>query len=73
MLRAVQFYLRAHDMDAVKVFLIAALAYVTDTLFWVPDALKFIILLATTVYVVYKMMREMRKFYIEKIGKDGDE
>ncbi len=50
-------------MDYLKVFGAGIIAFGVEYLWWVPESLKFIILLATAVYVVYRMAREMRRFY----------
>lgn len=63
--------IRGGDMDAFKVFIAGIVGFVTQYLSWVPDFLKFIILLSTCVYVVYKMMREVRRYYLgDESGKD---
>jgi hypothetical protein len=59
-------------MDMVKVFMAGIIAFLIEYAYWVPDAIKFIILLSTCVYVVYKMMREIRRYYLgdDRSGKD---
>lgn len=50
-------------MDAIKVFIAGVIGFSVEYFFWIPDVIKFIILVATCVYVVYKMMREIRRFH----------
>ncbi len=49
-------------MTDIKVFGAAFLAFAADWFWWIPDAAKFIILIATCVYVVFRMMREIQKY-----------
>lgn len=58
-------------MGDIKTFGAGIIAFGADYLGWVPDVLKIIILCATCVYVVYRMMNEMRKWYSAR-PKSGD-
>lgn len=48
----------------------ATFAWWREMLWWIPDFLQTIVLLATVIYVVYRALNEARKFYTKDSNKE---
>lgn len=60
-------------MGDIKVFGVGFFAFIADYLSWVPDFIKLLILCATGVYVVFRALREINKYRLERLEKKTGE